>query len=95
MKNQSFFIVVIVLGMLSGLWWAKRIVWTGFYYSDIDRMEDQQTWTISPPLWSLKQCRDWVNAVHKEGDNYDYECGQGCRFTVELGGITICRITKE
>lgn len=92
MRHKLISIIGMGIGILFGLWWAKRIVWTGFYYPNIDKMEE---WIVSPPLWSLEQCRNWVNVVHKDGDNYDYECGQGCRLTMELGGITICRTTHE
>lgn len=94
MKDKLIWGIVIssILGFLLGKVFFKRNVWTGFYYSDIDRIDDQRTWAISPPLYSLNECQEWVKAVHKSGDNYDYSCGQGCRFTTELYGETmICR----
>lgn len=81
--------IVFALGFVLGQQIVKRDVWTGFYYPDLDRIDDQRTWIISPPLYSLSECRDWVNVIHKEGDNYDYSCGQGCRFTKKIKGETI------
>ena len=76
---------------MSGQYLLKRNIWTGIYYPDKERIEDQRTWIISPPLYSLEECRDWVNSLHREGDNYDYQCGQGCRFTTDYGETTTCR----
>lgn len=100
MKENKFLWVLVAISFLVGLFigqaMLKRNVWTGFYYSDIDRIDDQRTWIISPPLYSLGECRDWVDAVHKDGDNYDYSCGQGCRFTTKyIGETLICRTDTE
>lgn len=86
----------LLIGFFIGQKLLKRNIWTGFYYPDLDRIDDQRTWIISPPLYSLEECREWVNAVHKPEDNYDYSCGQGCRFTTELYGETvICRTDTQ
>jgi len=82
---------VFAFGFMSGQYLLKRNIWTGIYYPDKERIEDQRTWIISPPLYSLEECRDWVNSLHREGDNYDYQCGQGCRFTTDYGETTTCR----
>lgn len=88
--------VAFTLGFILGENLLKRNVWTGFYYTDIDRIDDQRTWIISPPLYSLNECRNWVKAIHKEGDNYDYSCGQGCKFTTKIEGETIiCHTDTE
>lgn len=79
------------VGYTIGQQLLKRNIWTGFYYPDKERIEDRRTWVISPPLYSLDECRKWVNAEHKVGDNYDYQCGQGCRFTTDYGETMICR----
>lgn len=93
--NKSHFFIgfALILGFTLGVIWIKREVWTGFYYPNIDKIDDQRTWIISPPLYSLDECRKWANAVHKSGeDNYDYSCGQGCRFTTDyIGETMICR----
>lgn len=81
--------IAVVIGVFLGIYFSRNNVWTGFYYSDLDRIDDQRTWIISPPLYSLDECRDWVNTVRKDGDNYDYSCGQGCRFTKKIEGETI------
>ena len=96
MKENKLLWVLVAIAFLVGLFigqgMLKRNVWTGTYYPDLDRIDDQRTWIVSPPLYSLNECQEWVKAVHKEGDNYDYTCGQGCRFTTELYGETmICR----
>lgn len=93
-RKKLYFLIglALVVGFVLGVLWIKRSIWTGFYYSDIDRIDDQRTWIVSPPVYSVDECRNWVEAVHKEGDNYDYSCGQGCRFTTRLIGETmICR----
>lgn len=96
MKENKFLWVLVAIAFLVGLFvgqgMLKRNVWTGIYYPDLDRIDDQRTWIVSPPLYSLDECRRWVNAVHKPGNNYDYSCGQGCRFTTDyIGETMICR----
>lgn len=84
--------IVFTIGFIIGQQMLKRAVWTGFYYPDVARIDDQRTWILSPPLYSLEECRHWVNAVRREGDNYDYSCGQGCRFTTKyIGETMICK----
>ena len=91
-KYHFFIGLALVAGFILGIIWIKREVWTGFYYSSIDKIDDQRTWIISPPLYSLDECKKWVNAIRKPGDNYDYSCGQGCRFTTDyIGETMICR----
>jgi len=68
--------------------------WTGFYYSDINKMDNENTWKVQPGLKSLEACREWVNSVRKQGDNYDYECGYDCKYNKNVG-LTICKETKE
>lgn len=96
-NKQHFFIgLALIVGFIAGILWLKRSIWTGFYYSDVNRIDDQRTWIISPPLYSLEECREWVNAVHREGDDYDYSCGQGCRFTTKyIGETMICRTDTD
>lgn len=89
------FLGVLLGGLVTGLSF-KSSVWTGFYYSDVDRIGDQATWVVSPPLYSLEECRRWVSAVLKQGDNYDYSCVKGCRFTTEYPGETIiCKVDAK
>ncbi len=89
--NIILIITSLLLGFFVGQYYFKRNVWTGFYYPDKDKVEDQRTWIVSPPLYSLGECQRWVKTVHKNGDNYDYQCGVGCRFTTEFGDTVICR----
>jgi len=94
MNTRVFWALLLggVIGLLVGFYLFKRNIWTGIYYPDLDKIVDQRTWIVSPPLYSLNECQKWVNAVHKTEDNYDYTCGQGCRFTNEMYGETmICR----
>lgn len=95
MKQNHLWLIILVsllLGFFIGQKLLKRNIRTGFYYSDLDKIDGQRTWIVSPPLYSLEEYREWVNAVRKSEDNYDYSCGQGCRFTTELYGETvICR----
>jgi hypothetical protein len=88
------FVVVLIVGSFYfGRYWQKRNQWTGFYYPDVNKIDDQRTWVLSPTLNSLKECQDWVNSVHKASDiNYDYSCSQGCRYTTEyIGETVICK----
>jgi hypothetical protein len=78
-------------GLIFGQYILKRDVWTGFYYPDKKTIKDYRTWIVSPPLYSLEECRRWVNVVRKTEENYDYQCGQGCRFTTKYGETTTCR----
>lgn len=81
--------IFIIIGFGIGQFYFKNEVWTGFYYPDVSTIEDQRTWIISPPIYSLNECREWVNAVHKSGDDYDYNCSQGCRFVKDYGEETV------
>ena len=85
-------VVLIAVLFLSGCSLGSE--WTGFYYSDINRMSDESTWRIQPGLGSLEECRNWVNTVHKPSDNYDYECGYRCRYDKDIN-FTVCKETKE
>ena len=67
--------------------------WTGFYYPNLDKIQDQATWRLSPPLNSVDECRQWVNAVRHKRGNDDFSCGRNCRFTpewVSVGETVIC-----
>lgn len=88
-------VIAFIAGIFLGQYFLKRNIWTGFYYPDLEKIDDERTWIISPPLYSLKECREWVNKVRKDGDNFDYSCGQGCRFTTRYGGTHICRTDEQ
>ena len=89
--NIVLIIASLLLGFFVGQYYFKKNVWTGFYYPDKDKIEDQRTWIVSTPMYSLNECQRRVNTVHKNGDNYDYQCGIGCRFTTEFGDTVICK----
>lgn len=84
-------VISLLLGFFFGRYYSKRNVWTGFYYPDKDKIEDKRTWVVSPPLYSLEECQRWMDAVRRSGDNYDYQCGKGCRFTTDYGDTVICK----
>jgi hypothetical protein len=89
-------LTALVFGFFAGQFLLKREIWTGFYYPDLEKIDDQRTWIVSPPLYSLKECHGWVKAVYVKGDNYDYSCGQGCRFTKQYSGETvICKTNTK
>ena len=92
MKNTPVWLVIVVsllAGFFIGQELFKRNVWTGIYYPDLDVIDDQRTWVVSPPLYSIEECREWVDVVHRSGDNYDYSCGQGCRFRVNTAPVLV------
>lgn len=89
--NIVLIVISLLLGFFFGQYFFRRNIWTGFYYSDKDKIEDQRTWIVSPPLYSLGECQRWVREVRKVGDNYDYQCGTGCRFISDFGDTVICR----
>ncbi len=72
----------------------KKNVWTGFYYPDMENISDRRTWYLSPPLYSLKECQDWVNSMYKAGDNFTYSCSQGCRVSDEFGPEMVRCVNK-
>lgn len=72
----------------------KSDVWTGFYYPDKDNIVDRRTWYLSPPLYSFKECLDWVNSMYKDGDNFTYTCSQGCRASDEFGPEMVRCVNK-
>ena len=88
--NLSLAVVCLLLGFFFGQYYIKKNIWTGFYYPDKDKIEDQRTRVVSPPLYSLEECQKWVNTVRRSEDNYDYQCGKGCRFTTDYGDTVIC-----
>jgi len=74
----------------------KRNLWTGIYYPDLSKIEDQRTWVVSPPLYSLSECQEWVKTKHKQGENYDYSCSQGCKFVIKFSEESmICRSSAK
>src|SRR3989344_1016483 len=93
--NRKFllFLLLIICSLISfwlGQYETRQDIWTGFYYPDIERIEDQRTWILSPPLYSLNECREWVSAIHRQNDrNYDYSCGRGCYFIKKYESETI------
>lgn len=68
--------------------------WTGFYYSDINRMSDEGTWKIQPGFDTLEDCREWVHSIANVDDNYDYECGYGCRYEKDIK-MNVCKETQQ
>lgn len=98
-KSTLLLLIIIVafcIGFLVGQYKTKRDIWTGFYYPDIENIDDQKTWIVSPPLYSLEECRNWVNSVRRSSDNSDYSCGKGCYFTQEyVGENVICRTDSK
>jgi hypothetical protein len=88
--GASLFIISFVTGYFFGASKTKSDVWTGFYYPDVEKIEDRRTWVLSPPLHSLDECREWVSVIQRKADsNYDYSCGKGCYFTQQYEGETV------
>ncbi|HLL61243.1 MAG TPA: hypothetical protein VK338_05980 [Candidatus Nitrosocosmicus sp.] len=73
-----FYICFLIIGFYLGQLNLKRNIWTGIYYPDINQIDNQYTWVVSPPLYSLEECRNWVKIVSK-GTQGDYNCSQKCR----------------
>ena len=92
-KNYGFGIIglVIILFIIYKLL-GSNDQWTAIYYPDLDRIDDQSSWQISPTLESLDKCREWVNRIAK-GDNWDYTCGKNCRYDPDVPSERI--ICKE
>jgi len=85
-------LIALIIGYFIGQYKLKKDIWTGIYYSDLDTIEDQTTWRVSPPLYSLDECQKWINWIAKKNSNWDYSCSQGCKFTRDyLGETMICR----
>jgi hypothetical protein len=84
-------ITAIIIGFFFGITYLKDNIWTGIYYPDIENMDDSKKWVLSPPLYSLDECRRWVDVIHESTDNSDYSCGRGCRFTTKYGDTMICK----
>lgn len=84
-KNFVWLLVIgFFLGFFAGQFWIKRHTWVSVYYPNRDNLDYYQ---LSPPLYSLDECRKWVNSRIKGNTNYDYECGRYCRFELEYGEI--------
>ena len=86
---SAVFLTVFVLSSCS-----TRNEWTGFYYPNIDKINDKKTWKIQSGLESLEECREWVDNIYENGDNYDYECGYKCKYDGGIG-FPVCRETEE
>ena len=79
--------------LLSGCGESK--IWTGFYYPDINKLNDESTWKIQPGFESLEDCRAWVMDMAKDNKKqYDYECGYGCRYEKGIG-MNVCKETLD
>ena len=68
--------------------------WTGFYYPDIKTMGNENTWKIQPGFDTFEDCREWVRDIANIGNNYDYECGYGCRYEKDLK-MNVCKETQQ
>lgn len=68
--------------------------WTGFYYPNKDNIGDESTWVIQPGLSSLKACQDWVDSKSTGNTNFDYECGNNCKYD-DLLKLTVCKETLK
>lgn len=66
--------------------------WTGFYYPDADNIGDESLWKIQPGFETIDDCRDWIKEVSIGNNNFDYECGYGCRYEKEYE-MNICKET--
>lgn len=89
-------LILLVVGFYAGKYWQSNHIWTGIFYPDKEKIDDQTAWRISPPLRSLEECRQWVNSTYQLSDNYDYECGIGCRYDIKYKNETIiCRETHK
>lgn len=80
--------------VLSGCSTATSNDWTGFYYPDKDNIGDESTWVIQPGLSSLEACRNWIDGKAGSNSNFDYECGNKCRFD-DSYKMTICKETLK
>lgn len=91
MKKLTSMLLLFSVIFLSG---CSNNNWTWFYYSDADNIGDESTWTIQPGLNSLDECRNWVDDVAWNNDNFDYECGYKCRYESSYG-MNICKETVK
>lgn len=92
MKKALIFPLLLSAFLLSG---CSNDSWTGFYYPDITKMNDESTWRIQPSLKSLEACRNWADDM--AGDNnkvWDYECGTGCRYEKDIK-MNVCKETLQ
>ena len=71
---------------------SKKNNWMGVFYIE----GNLQNETISSPMSSLEECRDWVDEQSQVygSSNYDYECGRDCELS-ESGTIYHCEETTE
>lgn len=74
---KSLFLLFIVFS-LSACSGGKT--WTGYYYPDKNNIGNENTWVIQPGFENIDDCRDWVDGVAKDNQNYDYECGYNCTY---------------
>lgn len=85
-------IFTISLLVLFGVGCRER--WIGFYYPS---KSDLSTFTKSPELSSLEECRSWVEQTKGSMSNHadaedDYECGKNCSYDKNFDGY-ICQET--
>ena len=89
MRKTIFIILLLSLIFLYG---CSSNNWTGFYYSDKNNIGDESTWTIKSGFWSLDDCRNRVNDVAGNNQNFDYECWYKCEYNNSYG-TNICKET--
>jgi hypothetical protein len=83
--------IFLAVFVLSG---CGKKIWTGYYYSNIEKMNDESTWQVKTGLRSLEDCREWIGGIPKYNNNYDYECGYGCRYEKDIRE-NVCKETFQ
>jgi hypothetical protein len=86
---NKIILILFITGSLALSGCILKKQWTGYFYPNLDTIDDKSTWIIQPGLASLEDCREWVQSLSKNKSNFDYQCGYNCRFKKEYGE-TIC-----
>lgn len=73
---------------------SSEKTWTGYYYPDKNNIGDEKTWVIQPGFENIDYCREWVDNVAKDNQNYDYECGYNCTYRQEYK-MNVCEKTEK
>jgi hypothetical protein len=92
---KKHFILIFTLILLSGCLSnrSNNHDWTGFYYPNKNKIDDESTWVIQPGFKTLKDCQEWVLfEISGNNTNFDYECGYKCRYDNSYK-MTICEET--
>ncbi|MGI6348263.1 MAG: hypothetical protein ACOXZ1_03685 [Patescibacteria group bacterium] len=88
---KSLFLLLVVI-LISAC--SINKTWTGYYYPDRNNIGDESTWIIQSGFKNIDDCRNWIDNIAGNNQNYDYECGYDCTYRQEYK-MNVCQKTEK